>query len=112
MNWTEKDEETVRQCQACAENCRHYHLQPAPWFELCLRMHGALREAGLLERRGFSQDYCDECAFAGGGCRKAYREAVLDESRSRVVFCKGRVTRKQQDALERAAERKKRRSAS
>lgn len=116
MIWTAKDEETLRECRACLERCRHYHIHPAPWFELCLRMHGALEAAGLLAEGALERDYCHGCAFAAGdppGCRQAYRSAVLDESRRRVVYCRQRTTQQQKAALERAAARKQgKRSAS
>lgn len=108
MLWSSKDEETVRQCRECVDNCKHYHTRPAPWFELLLRMHRALEEAGMLETQEFGVDFCEGCVHSIGGCRKAYREAELDEERKRVVACRQKTTEKQKAALTRAAERKKR----
>ena len=111
MLWTEKDEETLRECRVCLDNCKQYQSHAAPWFELCIRMHAALEEAGLLERGAIVPDFCAGCVHNSGGCRKAYREAVLDESRSRVVNCKQHTTQQQWAALQRAAEKMKKRTA-
>lgn len=91
MIWTAKDEDTVEQCRTCVANCGHYGVVPEAWFELVLRMHRELEQAGLLERERLEDDYCQGCVFEEGGCRRAYREAVLDGSRKRVVSCKERV---------------------
>lgn len=106
MRWTKRDEETVNACRACIEHCRHYHGTPAPWFPLLIKMHEELERAGLLEAGTLETDYCADCVFqVGGGCRKAYAEAALDESRQRVVNCRKKTTETQKAALERAAEK-------
>ena len=89
MLWTAKDDETIRQCRRCLENCRHYNTLPAAWFTLNIRMYEALKDAGLLERQELTVDYCVGCAHEiGGACKKAYAEAILDEGRKKVVSCK------------------------
>lgn len=108
MLWTDKDDETVRECRECLANCRHYHTTPAPWFTLLLQMHEALTEAGLLEREPLEVDYCFGCVHdKGAGCLRAYREATLDQERRTVVACGGRTTVCQANALERAAKKRR-----
>lgn len=112
MIWTAKDDETIRECRRCLENCRHYNTLPAAWFPLCIKMYEVLKEAGLLEQQELEADYCAGCVFEiGGGCKKAYAEATLDESRKRVVNCKQKTSAKQNAALEKAAKRSGRRQS-
>lgn len=112
MIWTVKDEQTLQECRACIEHCQAYRVTAAPWFELCIRMSDAMKAAGLLETRELEPDFCTGCVHNSGGCRKAYREAMLDESRQRVVNCKQHTTQQQWDALQRAVEKMKKRAAS
>ena len=91
MEWNEQDEGTIRACREAIGHCAHYHVKPAPWFDLCLRMYDALEQAGMLHPPDhIGQDHCDGCAelVPIGGCRNGYQEAWLDESRSRVIKCR------------------------
>ena len=92
MLWTAKDDETIRQCRRCLENCRHYNTPPAAWFTLCIKMYEELKDAGLLEKQELEESYCDGCVYAVCGCWKAYAGAVLDEERKKVVSCTQKIS--------------------
>lgn len=95
MIWTEFDSQTIALCRDVIRDCAHYHVQPAPHFELCLQMHAALEQAGMLEDKPLARDLCADCEHElNGACRRAYRGAFLDEGRTRVIQCTGHVQKK------------------
>lgn len=89
MTWTAEDEAVIRNVRKGIKNCANYHIRPAPWFPMLLRLYEAAQEAGLLEAERDGEDPCQTCGNRiGTSCRRAYAGATLDESRRRVLACK------------------------
>lgn len=92
MIWTAGDEGVIRRTREQMSHCARYHVEPAPWFPLLLRLYEAAQEAGLLETERDGEDPCQTCRNRiGTSCRRAYAGATLDESRRRVLACKHKI---------------------
>lgn len=49
MILTERDRNAMEITCNCIRNCQRYHLQPAPYFTLMIRMYKELEAAGMIE---------------------------------------------------------------
>lgn len=50
MAWTEQDEAALEECRTCIRNCARFHIKPAPYFPLAIRMYELLEAEGMLYR--------------------------------------------------------------